>query len=174
MGLTKGTDMTKDSNTKIENIDDIIEKKPVPKDGHYFYIIQMPTCGQNRIKLGKTANIYARFAYYQAHFHGSKVKLLFLRKFPRQKIDRFESGGLMLYGLFEKRAKEALRNLNKQKNKNGEGKITEWFDASVLEKLKKTFKDFVENQFEKLKIEKTEIRELTRERKRVDVYKPTP
>lgn len=170
----KGQDMITQSQAKIENIDDVIEKKAVPKDGHYFYIIQMPSCGQKRIKLGKTANIYARFAYYQAHFHGSKVKVLFLRKFPRQKIDRWEDSGLMLYSLFEKKAKEALRNLNKQKNKNGEGKITEWFDASVAEKLKKTFKDFVENQFEKLKVEKTEIRELTRERKQVEVYKPTP
>lgn len=160
--------------TDIRTIGDVITKKPVPQDGHYFYVLQMPACGQKRIKLGKTANIYARFAYYQAHFHGSQVELLFLRKFPRQKVDRYEDGGLMLYGLFEKKVKEALRDLNKTKNKNGEGKITEWFDSSVKDKLQNQFKDFVNNKFEKLPIEKTQKKELTRERKVVEKYKPTP
>ena len=35
----------------------------------------------------------------------------------------------------KKKVKEALRNLNKHKNKNGEGKITEWFDSLVKGKL---------------------------------------
>lgn len=171
--VKNGTDSLKDKKN-IKTIQDVITKEPVPKDGHYFYIIQMPQCGQSRIKLGKTANIYARFAYYQAHFKGSNVQLLFLRKFPQQKVARYETSGLMLYGLFEKKAKQALRNLNKEKNKNGEGKITEWFDASVKEKLKNAFTDFVENKFENLKIEETVRKELTRERKQVEPYKPTP
>ena len=54
-------------------------------------------------------------------FMVAKVELLFLSRFPGQKADRFEDGGLMLYGLSEEKVKEALINLNKQKK--GEGKI---------------------------------------------------
>ena len=34
---------------QIKSIKDIIEKRPVPQDGHYFYVLQMPECGQKRI-----------------------------------------------------------------------------------------------------------------------------
>ena len=66
---------------------EIIKDRPpqIPQDGHYFYVIQIPDCGQNRIKLGETANIYLRFAYYQAHLHGSKSRIAILVKIPRTK-----------------------------------------------------------------------------------------
>jgi len=58
MGLNKGTNVMKHKN--IQSFLD--DRKPGSVDDrHYFYIIQFPACSSSRVKLGITANIYARF-----------------------------------------------------------------------------------------------------------------
>ena len=84
---------------------------------HYFYIIQMPECGSHRIKIGKSSNIYARFKYYQEHFHGDDVLIKDLRWFPNTEA-RFDSGksqAMKLYALYEREAGYWLRDFNKIK-----------------------------------------------------------
>ena len=90
---------------------------------HYFYILQMPDCGANRIKIGKSSNIYARFKYYQEHFHGDTVNIKDLRWFPNTEA-RFDSGksqAMKLYALYEREAGYWLREFNKEKTKTGLG-----------------------------------------------------
>lgn len=170
MVLSTGEDVT----GTYTNIKSLIDDKKGSKDkGHYFYIIQMPECGDSRIKLGKTANIYARFKYYQEHFHGTNVPILRLRKFNRQKKERFGDNAMLLYEVFESEAKYALRELNPQKTKGGLGILTEWFESDKKSKLERLFDDFVNNKFSRTDIEKTKKREKSTRAVRVDYKEAT-
>tara|TARA_Y100000389_G_scaffold203471_1_gene251990 strand:+ start:1208 stop:1816 length:609 start_codon:yes stop_codon:yes gene_type:complete len=123
---------------------------------HYFYMLQMPDCGANRIKIGKSSNIYARFKYYQEHFHGDTVFIKDLRHFPNTEA-RFDSGksqAMKLYALYEREAGYWLREFNKKKTKTGLGVLTEWFDADVSDKLIKKYEKFPD-EFQKMKFDKT-------------------
>ena len=146
----KGSEV--DNYRTIKNLID--DKRGINDRRHYFYMIKMPDCGSYRIKLGKSSNIYARFKYYQEHFYGSQVQIKRLRVFPNTDVDRYGDNAMKLYSLFEKEAQHALRNFNKVKNMNGDGKLTEWFDSDVEGKLLKGFDKFVE-EFQKMKFDKT-------------------
>jgi hypothetical protein len=147
-----------------ELIEDVIKDRTGGKTkdkGHYFYIIQVPLCGANRIKIGKSSDIRARFKYYQAHFHSSKVKLLELRKFNNTEHRWSSSSGksqaMQLYALYEREAQYHLRNFNKKKTKTGLGELTEWFDADVETELMNEYWKFPE-KFRTMKFDKTEKR----------------
>ena len=123
---------------------------------HYFYILQMPDCGANRIKIGKSSNIYARFKYYQEHFHGDTVFIKDLRHFPNTEA-RFDSGksqAMKLYALYEREAGYFLREFKKEKTKTGLGILTEWFDKDVSNELMKKYGKFPD-EFQKMKFDKT-------------------
>jgi hypothetical protein len=171
MGLNTGEQIHQYSTLKSV----LEDKKGMKDDGHYFYIIQMPLCGNdnNRIKLGKTANIYNRFKNYQSHFDDKTLSILHLRKFNRQPTTRYGEGGMMLYAFFEQEAKYALRDLNPVKISNGQGVLTEWFDADKKSELIKMFKEFVDNKFSRTDVEKTKKREKSTRAARVDYTEPT-
>ena len=123
---------------------------------HYFYILQMPECGGYRIKIGKSSNIYARFKYYQDHFHADTVNIKDLRHFPNTEA-RFDSGksqAMKLYALYEREAGYWLREFNKEKTKTGLGILTEWFDEDVSDELMKKYEKFPD-EFQKMKFDKT-------------------
>ena len=169
MGLNTGEQIF-----QYSTLESVIEDKKGKKDnGHYFYIIQMPACGSFRIKLGKTANIYNRFKNYQSHFDKTTLPILRLHKFNHQLTTRFGEGGMMLYAFFEQEAKYALRDLNPVKISNGQGVLTEWFDADKKTELLKMFKEFVDNKFSRTDVAKTKKREKSTRAARVDYTEPT-
>ncbi len=171
MGLNTGEQIH-----QYSTLESVIEDKKGKKDnGHYFYIIQMPLCGNNnnRIKLGKTANIYNRFKNYQSHFDKITIPIIHLCKFNHQLTTRFTEGGMMLYDFFEQEAKYALRDLNPVKISNGQGVLTEWFDADKKTELLKMFKEFVDNKFSRTDVAKTKKREKSTRAARVDYTEPT-
>ena len=173
MGLNTGDDM-KEQVGWANTVQSVLEEKKGKKDnGHYFYIIQMPACGSFRIKLGKTANIYNRFKNYQSHFDKTTLPILRLHKFNHQLTTRFGEGGMMLYAFFEQEAKYALRDLNPVKISNGQGVLTEWFDADKKTELLKMFKEFVDNKFSRTDVAKTKKREKSTRAARVDYTEPT-
>jgi hypothetical protein len=79
----------------------------------------------------------------------------------------------MLYAFFEQEAKYALRDLNPVKISNGQGVLTEWFDADKKSELIKMFKEFVDNKFSRTDVEKTKKREKSTRAARVDYTEPT-
>ena len=54
------------------------EKKTI-NSKHFFYILRMPPCGDNRIKIGKSANLYNRFRTYQSHMPSERIEIFELR-----------------------------------------------------------------------------------------------
>lgn len=152
------------SGNKVDNysyIKQLIDDKSGGKGRdkkHYFYIIQMPECGKSRIKIGKSSNIYARFKYYQEHFHGSQVKIHDLRWFPNIDTDRFGEKGLKLYALYEREVAWWLREFNKEKRRDGLGKLTEWFDEDTSSSLLRKYRRFPK-EFSSMKFDKTQKRE---------------
>jgi len=156
MGLNKGTNVMKHKN--IQSFLD--DRKPGSVDDrHYFYIIQFPACSSSRVKLGITANIYARFKYYQQHLFGSDIVIHRLIRIPRQILDRYGEKGKKLYEVFEREAKYLLRDFNTDKIKNGDGALTEWFPNKNLKAFFATFDKWVDKDFENTQIEKTIKRE---------------
>ena len=68
--LTVGTDVfisIGGMNTISELFEGYEDEKKTINSKHFFYILRMPLCGDSRIKIGKTANIYNRFRAYQSH-----------------------------------------------------------------------------------------------------------
>lgn len=120
----------------------------------YFYVLQMPECGGNRIKIGKSSNIYSRFKYYNEHFHNSQVLIHRLRVFNNSIVDRYTDKAMKLYALFEREAIYALRQFNKEKTKSGLGVLTEWFEPEYQNELLKHFDTFVDD-FTNMKFDKT-------------------
>lgn len=120
----------------------------------YFYMLQMPDCGGNRIKIGKSSNIYSRFKYYNEHFHDSQVKILRLRVFNNVTVDRYTDKAMKLYALFEREAIYALREFNKEKTKTGLGVLTEWFEPEYYNQILNKFDKFVE-KFRSMQFDKT-------------------
>lgn len=147
-----------DNGTKVTDyatIRDLVNDKKGEKDKRaYFYILKMPDCGGNRIKVGKSSNIYARFKYYQEHFHKSTVQIKELRVFNNILLDRYTDKAVKLYSLFEKEAIYALRDLNDERTKTGLGVLTEWFEPKFEFRLMKKFAKFVE-EFRTMKFDKT-------------------
>ncbi len=141
--------------TDYATIKSLLDDKKGQNDKRpYFYIIKMPECGAYRLKIGKSTNIYARFKYYQEHFHRSSIQIKRLRRFPDITTDRYGDNAQKLYALFETEAQHALRDLNKTKLKNGQGKLTEWFDNDTEGKLLRLFDKFVDD-FTTMKFDKT-------------------
>jgi len=148
-----GWDEIGDDTTSVRNI---LEEKEGAKDKkHYFYLLQMPSCGGYRLKLGKTANIYARFKYYQDHLYDDEIIVHRLRSFNNTDVGRYTGKGMKLYALFEREAKYALRDFNDEKTKSGVGLLTEWFSPDTEDDLLATFDifvtDFQNSSFEKIK-----------------------
>ena len=131
----------------------------------FFYMLKMPDCGGNRIKIGKSSNIYQRFKYYNDHFYNSSVRILFLRSFNKTLTDRYGDNSKMLYALFEQEAKKALKKFNNDT-------ITEWFSGDKEYEIKKAFREFVD-EFGNTEYQKNKLKEKsTRERKAPEKYKP--
>lgn len=126
-------------------VKDVINNKP--KDNlHYFYILQMPSCGGFRLKIGKSKALINRFKYYQAHFHADTIQIKKLIGFSPSAKRYIEGKSYELYSLFETEAKKWLRKNNKHETTSTEdGRITEWFDADTETQLLKDFKEFYEN-----------------------------
>ena len=154
MGLKKGENIIKDKPSTIQKFIDA-KIKGTTNDNHYFYIIQFPECGSSRIKLGITANIYARFKYYQQHLLGSDIIIHRLQKLPKQIKDRYGDNAQKLYEVYEREAKYLLRDFNPDKIKNGSGVLTEWFPKNSLVPFLAKYDKWAENDFENTKIEKT-------------------
>lgn len=140
-----GKDIIEKKKTTIKEIMKYLEEHNKKGDkSHYFYIIEMPSCGGNRIKIGKSSALYSRFKYYQDHFFGSDVNVLRLRKFRNTDVARYTEAGMKLYTLFEREAKYYLRKYNAEVNKKNQlGKLTEWYDAKERNRLLVAFDDFV-------------------------------
>lgn len=145
----------------VSNLKSVIEDNQFKNRNHYFYMIQMPDCGSNRIKIGKSSNIQARFSYYQNHFHGTNVRVLDLRRLPKNMTDRYGDKGEMLYTLFEREVIYYLREFNKKKTKSGLGMLTEWFDADTKSRLQNKYEKFLQ-EFPTMKIDKWRRREMPR------------
>lgn len=128
---------------------------------HYFYMIQLPRCGGSRIKIGKSSNIYARFKYYQDHFHTSNIPIHDLRWFPNQSADRWTEKGMKLYTLYEREVSHYLREFNKEKTRDGLGKLTEWYDYDVSSQLLAKYEKFPD-EFETMQFDKTVKRQALR------------
>ena len=139
--MIAGTDISGDFAT----VEDVINNMP-KTNKHYFYILQMPSCGGFRIKIGKSKALKSRFKYYQAHFYTDTINILKLIEFPPSQKRFIEGQALELYALFEREAMKALRNNNKhEKISTEEGRITEWFDADTKTQLISDFEEFYEN-----------------------------
>jgi len=50
------------------------EKKTI-NSKHLFYILRMPPCGDSRIKIGNSANIYNRCRAYQSHMPSERMEI---------------------------------------------------------------------------------------------------
>ena len=100
MGLNKGENIITNQPSTIQKFIDA-KVKGTTNDNHYFYIIQFPECGSSRIKLGITANIYARFKYYQQHLFGPDIFIHRLQKLPKQIKDRYADNAQKLYEVYE-------------------------------------------------------------------------
>jgi len=130
---------------------------------HYFYIIQMPKCGDYRIKTGKSSNIYARFKSYQDHLYGDEIVIKELRYFTNTDVDRYGDNAMKLYALYEREVGYWLREFNKNKTKRGLGILTEWYDGDEAEALMKEYNKFPD-EFSKMKFDKTIKRKGLRSR----------
>jgi hypothetical protein len=117
------------------------------KDKHFFYIIKMPMCGSSRIKIGIASNIMQRFTSYDNHFKGTQISILRLRNIPNSLVDRFGSSGKKLYQYYEMEVKVALREFSEIKNKDGTGKITEWFPQNRQTELLNKYDQFTKKDF---------------------------
>ena len=152
--------------TKYKTLNELIDDTKFSNNLHYFYIIKTPHCGGERIKVGKSANMKSRAKYYQAYWHATeRVQLLELRSFSKIPAERFTSSGKMIYAVFEDEVKKELKNFNKEKTKNEEGKITEWFDKDKTKQIIDTYNLFM-SKWEAMEIEPTAKKEsLKREGK---------
>ena len=154
--------------TKYKTLNELINDPQFSNKLHYFYIIKTPPCGGSRIKVGKSADMKARAKYYQAYWHATeRVQLLELRSFSRIPAERYTSSAKMIYAVFEDEVKKELRNFNKEKTKNEEGKITEWFDKDKTKQIIDTYNLFM-SKWEKMEIEATARKESLKR----DVKKP--
>ena len=151
-----------DISTEYSTIKELIEDTKMRNDRRpYFYVIKMPSCGGERIKIGKSSNIYARFKYYQEHYYAETVKIKRLRRFHNILTDRFTDKGKKLYALFETEAIYYLRDLHDKKIKSGRGELSEWFDSKYETKVLSEFDKFVK-EFETKKYDKTKRRKNLR------------
>jgi len=104
MGLSKGENIIKDKPSNVQKFIDS-KVKGTTNDNHYFYMIRFRECGSSRIKLGITANLYARFKYYQQHLFGSDIIIRRLQKLPEQIKDRCADNAQNVYEVYGREAK---------------------------------------------------------------------
>ena len=125
------------------------EKKTI-NTKHFFYILKMPDCGDNRIKIGKSANLYNRFKSYQSHMPSERIEILELREFNNTTNDRFSGKGLRLYALFENKMKTELKHLSSVETENGNPMITEWFDEEHEDEILAIYDLIISKSFDDL------------------------
>jgi hypothetical protein len=134
------------------------EKKTI-NSKHFFYILRMPPCGDSRIKIGKSANIYNRFRAYQSHMPSERIEILELREFNNDTNDRFSGKGLRLYAIFENKMKTELKHLSSVESENGNPMVTEWFDAEHEDEILEIYDLVINKSFEELDFQKLERKE---------------
>ena len=134
------------------------EKKTI-NSKHFFYILRMPPCGDSRIKIGKSANIYNRFRAYQSHMPSERIEILKLREFNNDTNDRFSGKGLRLYAIFENKMKTELKHLSSVESENGNPMVTEWFDAEHEDEILEIYDLIINKSFEELDFQKLERKE---------------
>ena len=125
----------------------------------------MPICGSSRIKIGIASNILQRFSSYDNHFKGTNISILRLRNIPNSKVDRFGSSAKKLYQYYEMEVKLALREFSEVKNKDGTGKITEWFPKNIQTELLKKYDQFTKRDFV---VEKTTKKEKSERKSAIE------
>ena len=107
--------------SKGETVKDILKR--IDDDKNYFYILQLPRCADNRIKIGKSKKLHKRFSEYANLFYGSLVYVLKLVVFPNKNI-----------GGNAKKPAEIFESMMKSKLKKVQGNVlgseiqTEWYD----------------------------------------------
>ena len=108
--------------SKGETVKDILNC--IDDDKNYFHILQLPRCGDNRIKIGKSKKIHKRFSEYANLFYGSVVYVLRLVVFPNKNI-----------GDNAKRPAEIFESMMKSKlKKSSDGSTRRTFRISYWQK----------------------------------------
>jgi len=109
--------------SKGETVKDILNR--IDDDKNYFYILQLPRCGDNRIKIGKSKKIHKRFSEYANLFYGSVVYVLKLVVFPNKNIG---DNAKKPAEIFESMMKSKLKKVQGKTNVLGREIQTEWYD----------------------------------------------
>lgn len=109
--------------SKGETVKDILNR--IDDDKNYFYILQLPRCGDNRIKIGKSKKIHKRFSEYANLFYGSVVYVLKLVVFPNKNIG---DNAKKPAEIFESMMKSKLKKVQGKTNVLGSEIQTEWYD----------------------------------------------
>ena len=137
----------------IKNIDDT---------KNYFYIIQTPRCGGNRIKIGKSKTIKKRFAEYANYYFDSNVYVLKLISFNNINIG---SSAKKPAEVFESLMKNKLKHIQKHTDKNDLTILTEWYDLEHKNKIFKAFEEVKKSNEEA----KTGVNTSTRSHKNMKI-----
>lgn len=111
---------------KGETVKDILKK--IDDDKNYFYILQLPRCSDNRIKIGKSLKLHKRFSEYANLFYGSSVYVLKLVVFPNKNIG---SNAKKPAEIFESMMKQKLKKVQGKTNVLGSEIQTEWYDYNL-------------------------------------------
>lgn len=111
---------------KGESVKDIL--KTIDDDKNYFYILQLPRCSDNRIKIGKSLKLHKRFSEYANLFYGSSVYVLKLVAFPNKNIG---SNAKKPAEIFESMMKQKLKKVQGKTNVLGSEIQTEWYDYNL-------------------------------------------
>ena len=109
--------------SKGETVKDILKR--IDDDKNYFYILQLPRCGDNRIKIGKSKKLHKRFSEYANLFYGSAVYVLKLVVFPNKNIG---DNAKKPAEIFESLMKSKLKKVQGKTNVLGSEIQTEWYD----------------------------------------------
>ena len=109
--------------SKGETVKDILKR--IDDDKNYFYILQLPRCGDNRIKIGKSKKLHKRFSEYANLFYGSAVYVLKLVVFPNKNIG---DNAKKPAEIFESLMKTKLKKVQAKTNVLGSEIQTEWYD----------------------------------------------
>jgi len=109
--------------SKGETVKDILNC--IDDDKNYFHILQLPRCGDNRIKIGKSKKIHKRFSEYANLFYGSVVYVLKLVVFPNKNIG---DNAKKPAEIFESMMKSKLKKVQGKTNVLGSEIQTEWYD----------------------------------------------
>ena len=137
----------------IKNIDD---------SKNYFYIIQTPRWGGNRIKIGKSKTIKKRFAEYANYYFDSNVYVLKLIAFNNINIG---SGAKKPAEVFESLMKNKLKHIQNHTDKNDQTIQTEWYDLEHKNKIFKAFEEVKKSNEEA----KTGVNTSTRSHKNMKI-----